>query len=153
MTEQDTVQVEVEAEHEAPEAQPEAAPETAPEAPPAKAKAKPRAKKVVVIDALPAEQAPEPPELVREPVKRKPRAKAKAAPGIPDATPEPKAKSRAKKVQLHEVKAEVDPEPPYVSQAAITHDDLHGMFRAYLGNHKVLTQQTKREMYRNWIAA
>ena len=152
MSAQDTVQVEVEAEHEAPEAQPEA-PETEPEAPPAKAKAKPRAKKVVVIDALPAEQAPEPPELVREPAKRKPKAKAKA-PGIPEAPPEPKAKSRTKKVQLHEVKmAEVDPEPPYVSQAAITHDDLHGMFRAYLGNHKVLTQQAKREMYRNWITA
>jgi hypothetical protein len=123
-----------------------------PPQPKAKAKAKPRAKKPEpIIDALPAEAEPapppSPPELVREPSKRK-----KAAPeaqGLPEA---PKAK-RAKKVHLaHEVAMADTVEPPY-APPAITHTDLHSMFRQYMGNHKIMNQQAKRDMYRHWLAA
>ena len=117
-----------------------------------KAKAKPRAKKAEpIIDALPAEAElpPTPPELVREPSKRK-KAAPKATAGLPDAPPKAK---RVKKVQLpHEVPMADTTEPPY-AQAPISHTDLHTMFRQYMGNHRVITQQAKRDMYRQWLTA
>ena len=122
------------------------------EAPKPKAKAKPRAKKAdPIIDALPAEAElpPTPPELVREPPKRK-KAAPKATAGLPDVPPKAK---RVKKVQLpHEAQMADTTEPPYAAPA-ITHTELHTMFRSYLGNHKILNQQAKRDMYRQWLTA
>ena len=137
---------------EAPAIEPaEAAAEEVAEPPPPKprAKAKPRARKEPIIDALPAEAPadpelpPSPPELVREPSKRKKAApKPKAAAGLSEAPPK-----RAKKVQLpHEVQMADTTEPPFVP-APIAHGDLHSMFRQYLGNHKIITQQAKQKIY------
>jgi hypothetical protein len=102
-----------------------------------------------IIDALPAEAElpPSPPELIREPSKRK-KAAPKAAAGLSGAPPK-----RVKKVQLpHEVQMADTTEPPCAAPT-VTHNDLHGMFRQYLGNHKLITQQAKRDMYRQWLMA
>ena len=128
------------------EAPAEPSQESAEPQPKPKAKAKPRKKPDPIIDALPAEAelppAPEPP-------KRK-KAAPKATAGLPDVPPKAK---RVKKVQLpHEVPMADTTEPPYAAPA-ITHTELHTMFRSYLGNHKILNQQAKRDMYRQWLTA